>query len=195
MTNRRKLSQIGSQKTNQTAAVAAALALLYLQNKYPGTFIQGNPSQVTGDPPHDIEQWENRDMAVWAIRTEAGAPLPWWVKSQCQPLRLSEVKGLLQRNKRFPINLAAHHRLMRRQTVHGVFYIFVLFTVWNYSGQQLRCEYRIKEISGKRITRRIARPNARKIHKLERDLPRSPWLENTKAWIPWTVIFKKGASD
>lgn len=195
MTTRHKPSQIGGQKSNQTATVAAALALLYLQQKYPGTFIQGNPSQVTGDPPHDIEQWENRDMALWAIRAEAGVPLPWWVKSQSLPLRLSEVKGLLQRSKRFKINVAAHRRLMRRQTGHGVFYIFVLFTVWNYSGRQLHCEYRIKEISGKRITRLVAQPNARKMHKLKRNLPRYLWPENTAVWIPWTVIFKKGESD
>jgi hypothetical protein len=191
MMKQHKPSQIGGQKTNETGAIAAALALLHLQRTYPGTFIQFNPNQLTGASPHDIEQWEGRPEAQWAIHVTAGLPPPEWVESRYRPLRIWEVKGLKKTNKRYPINMASHHRLMHRKTQYGISYIFVLFNTLGYSGGQLHCDYRIKEVPGKRITRLVAQPHARKRHQLDRILPRHLRSENRKEWIAWTDIFKK----
>lgn len=185
----RKNSQIGGQKTNETGTISTALALLYLQGKYPGTFVQANPSQVIGDSPYDIGQWESIDQGVWAIKVAAGLPASSWIQSS--PLRLWEVKSIKKANKRFPIDLDNHRQLLRTKAFHGVSYLFVLFTAWDYSGEQLRCEYRMKEMSGKQVSRLLAKTRPWKLHRLARGLPRYLRKGKVAGWISYADIFEK----
>lgn len=104
----------GGQKTNVTAHLAQCLAILYLQNKYPKRTIRFNTDQDKGGPPHDLEQFSKDDHE----RLRKGL-MPYLGSSEKNifpgnpdPLRVWEVKGLIRRNKTYPVNPNAHQKLI-----------------------------------------------------------------------------------
>ena len=168
----------GGQKTNVTAHLSQCLALLYLQEKYPKTIIRSNTDQDKGGPPHDIEQFskDDHEQLRRGLVPYLGSSEKTIFSDNPDPLHIWEVKGLIRKNKTYPVNPNAHQKLIGVKTkkgIKGISYAVVLFeNDLNYSSDKLTCRYQIREISGKEMTGLLRKAKSNKGYKKIR----SSWI-------------------
>lgn len=134
----------GGQKTNVSGKLGECLALLYLQQRYPGTIIRFNHSQDRKDRPHDIEQYSRIPLLFDGIGSQ---------ETGMSPKCIWEVKSLVKCNKWFKIHPESHSRFMKQRSKKR--YVFVLFhdaVQVKYFPEVTRVRHSIYELDAKRVS-------------------------------------------
>lgn len=134
----------GGQKTNVSGKLGECLALLYLQQRYPGTIIRFNHSQDRKNRPHDIEQYPRSLVLFDSIGFQ---------EMRMSPECIWEVKSLVKYNKWFKIRPESHSRFMKQRSRKR--YVFVLFhdaVQVKYFPEAMRVRHSIYELDAKQVS-------------------------------------------
>lgn len=132
------------QKTNISGKLGECLALLYLQQRYPGTIIRFNHSQDRKDRPHDIEQYSRTPLLFDGIGFQ---------ETGMSPKCIWEVKSLVKCNKWFKIHPENHSRFMKKRSKKR--YVFVLFhdaVQVKYFPEAMRVRHSIYELDAGQVS-------------------------------------------